>query len=282
MHDVLKGGDYVPKKICLSEAKKWNDIGYGIFWTINSFYGERQIRYLKHINAWAIDLDQGTKEEMMAIIKRGPTPSLIVESKRGYHIYFKAVDAQPKHWNSIMLDRLVPFYGADKNARDMARLLRVPGFNHLKEPTDPFLIKKLWECSVSYTEAQMDYFFPVKEDLKKQKKELFELRKDFKAEGNSFFEQIWNYDCIQALLALSGQDCVNNEVFSFSRNTIGTHQILVNNKSSSCWIDNSGRIGSYQKGGPTIWQWLRWYGNKDKDIYQIIKKHLVFNDNDNV
>ena len=48
--------------------------------------------------------------------------------------------------------------------------------------------------------------------------------------------------------------------------------IYVDGKSSSCWIDRDGRIGSSKKGGPFISNWIRFYGNDWKTTIKAIKE----------
>src|SRR4029077_7096129 len=54
------------------------------------------------------------------------------------------------------------FYGADKNARDLARVLRAPGFLHMKNPAEPLMIREVHTSSREYPEAEMLGFYPAK------------------------------------------------------------------------------------------------------------------------
>ena len=260
--------------VAIREAHDWNKDKWGIFWTINEFNGPRRIENLTHINCWAVDLDTGTKEEQKEKIASGAPPSMVIESKNGFHVYWRAKDAKKENWNAIMLDRLVPFYGADKRARDLARLLRAPNYYHWKDPNDPFLIKQVWQYPVAYTEATMAWYYPVKEEMKKNKEMHLSLKKEFSSDASSFFERLWEFDCEEGLSRLSGLPEVNNENYSFRQNTNGKKNIYVNSKSTSCFLDTSGRIGSLDGGGPTLFQWLKWYGHSNKETYRILKKEF--------
>jgi len=266
MHDVTPSGmiSVNPK-----EAHEWNKQGFGIFVSVNSFKGPRRKENLKRIVAWAVDLDTGTKSEMEIKIQSGLTPSLVVESKRGYHVWWRSKDGEPQYWDAVMLDRLVPFYGADKNARDICRVLRMPGFNHMKNPAEPFLIKKVFEYNVSYTQNQMANFYP---DVSKPEREEFKREITELKTGANFWEKVWRLDCIDGLERLSGSPYVNNETYSFSRNANGKFNISVNGKGTSCFIDHEFRIGSSSKGGPTLFSWLRWYGHSGKEAVNILKE----------
>lgn len=274
MHDQDPGAHGGCQPCTLDQSKQYNQQGFGIFWTVNEFNGPRQIQNLKHINAWAVDIDTGTKDEQLEKIKSAPLrPTMIIEVKRGYHVYYRAIDANPHHWNAIMLDRLVPYFGADKNARDLARILRVPGYFHMKDPNDPYLVKKIYEFPVAYTEQQMARRFPESQQILAQK-EIHRVAKKYAPnESDDLWKRIWELDCQDVLTRMSGCDEVNGEVYSFRRTSKNNYNIYVNGKSTSCWIDQSGRIGSLDNGGPTVLQWLRWYGHDWKKTIHTVKKY---------
>ena len=39
----------------------------------------------------------------------------------------------------------------------------------------------------------------------------------------------------------------------------------------STWIDEAGRIGSKAKGGPTVYQWLAYFGHRPREIVDVLK-----------
>jgi hypothetical protein len=259
------------KRIRREDAQSWNEKGYGIFHTVQEFHGPRRIENLVHINAWAVDIDKGTKEEMLSQIGKGLVPTMLIETKSGYHVYWKARDATQENWRHIVENRLVPFYKADKKAKDLARLLRVPGFNHLKNPAEPFLIKAVHTKHVEYSEREMLHFYKDLLTQAKQKKLHNKTIKEFPQDG-SFWERVWSLDCEYALSKLSGTEYVGGEYYDFKPNSSGTKNIYVNGKSTSCWIDHEGRIGSLDDGGPTIAQWLNWFHKDYSKTVSIIKE----------
>jgi hypothetical protein len=267
------------------EARRFNtpELGYGVFATVNSFNGPRRKENLTRINAWAIDIDEGTKQQMHERLTKSPLiPSIIVETKRGYQAYWAAVDAKPEHWDFIVLEHLVPFFGSDANARDLCRILRVPGFWHLKDPSDPFKIRRVWQHKVLYTERQVISFgeMPWVPSKARHKEHLEEARKSsptFSA-SDSLWDAIWNLDCEEGLGRLSGHWAVGSETYKFARTSRGNKNLYVNGKGSSCWVDQSKRIGSLDGGGPTLVQWLRWFKHDWKTVIAVIKEifpHLV-------
>lgn len=263
----------------VAEARKWNtpEHAQGIFITVNSFAGARRKENLTRIEAWAIDMDDGTKQEQAKRIMSSPlVPSVVVETKRGYQVYWVAqAGARAALWNKIVLERLVPFFGSDKNARDLCRILRAPGFLHLKDPADPFLCQAVWKQKVAYSEWQIYDAFPWVPDEKSRSVEHSEHKQHARAHGvssgESFWDAVYNLDCRDALQRLSGTGSVNGENFTFRRCSSGNLNILVDGKGTSCWIDTSGRIGSMSKGGPTVYAWLHWYGAQPAECVRILK-----------
>lgn len=261
------------------EARRWNtpELGFGIFATVNSFNGPRRKENLTRINAWAIDMDEGTKEQMHAKLVRSPlVPTIIVETKRGFQAYWAAVDGKAEHWNFIVLEHLVPFYGSDANARDLCRILRVPGFLHLKDPSDPFKIRKVWQHKVFYTERQIISFgempwVPSKKEHQRQLADARASNPTFTA-TDSLWDAIWHLDCEEGLSRLSGHWAVGGERYTFRQTARGNRNLFVNGKSSSCFVDANKRIGSLDGGGPTLVQWLRWFKHDWKTVVAVLKE----------
>lgn len=71
-------------------------------------------------------------------------PNIIVNSSPGkYHYYWltniDASDNRKHEWHGIM-QTLVNDYGCDDNAKDLVRVLRLPGFYHMKNPDKPHMV----------------------------------------------------------------------------------------------------------------------------------------------
>lgn len=255
-------------------AHELNSQGYGIHWTINDFNQKRKKKENLHkINSWYFEMDGIPKPRQLQLIDRGLIPSLVVESKNGFHVYFDCRDGDFFNPYPQIQARLTEFYQADPNCRHaLSKTARCPGYMHMKQPNDPYPVNIVWQYPVTYTPKQMLYFYPkAKAELEKNEKP--KPKKSF-ACGDSLSDKVYNFNCIEALTRLSGSAWVGNETYTFRPAGRGHHNIVVNGKTSSCFIDSSGRIGSSSKGGPTIWQWLRWYGHSDKTILQILKAHI--------
>jgi hypothetical protein len=215
---------------------------------------------------------------MRAKLEASPLiPSLVVETKRGYQAYWSAQPgAKPEHWNALVLERLVPAFGADKNARDLCRILRAPGYWHLKDPADPFLCKSVWKHRVFYTERMIAEAFPWQANEQHRREVHAEARREHtKAtgvdSGEDFWQAVYEIDCEEGLRRLSGSGAVGGESYSFRRAGNGNLNIFVDGKGTSCFVDGSKRIGSLSGGGPTLYNWLRWFGNRPADCVSLLK-----------
>lgn len=257
------------------DAIKLNNEGHGIFWTVNQFDQKpRKKENVVKLLSWHFEIDLGLKSDQIKKINGGPIPSLIIETKRGYHVYFNIIecDNDLDEYRSILIDRIVPYYKADPKAADVCRILRVPFFKHQKDPNDPFEVMLISQTKKQYSQKEIEKFFPLVN--KKEKEE----RKFLKSEmshliGGDCFDKMYSMNQAEALQRLSGTQAVGMETFTFRKNSSG-YQILVNGKSTSSWIDNNFKIGSYEKGGPTIYQWVKWYHKDDKKVMMYLKQYF--------
>jgi hypothetical protein len=243
------------------DLEYWNKKNYGIFWSINSFkHGKRVKENLLKINSWAVDIDEGTKQEQLEKINKAPLlPSMLIETKNGYHVYWFSRDGSEENYRNIVERRLVYFFNSDIRAKDICRVLRVPNFYHCKDSNNKFLIKLVYKNQLSYYEREMMSFFrPKPTEIKIQKEQRFL--------GDDFWTKVGSMDCEIALQTISGTEAVGME-----RIEIRKKQIFVNNKSTSSWIDENGYIGSYDNGGPSIANWIWWYHRDWKRVAELLK-----------
>lgn len=272
LHDANPAGVFPIER---EEAHRWNEQGFGIFATVNAFNGPRRKENLTRINAWAVDMDDGTKDEMRARLQGCPLmPTMVVETKRGFQAYWGAKDARVDHWNAIVLERFVPMLGADKNARDLCRILRVPGYLHLKDPANPFRVRVIWKNSALYTEQQVYSRMPWAPSRELNQERHVEQRKVAASSGANASDSVWNaiyqLDCEEGLRRLSGHSIVNGEKFTFRRTSKDRLNIFVDGKGTPCFVDENKRIGSPSGGGPTLVQWMRWYRRDWKEILAVL------------
>lgn len=274
LHDSDPGSGMIPVETP-REARDWNSQGWGIFHPVQVFRGAvRRQSELTRIRAWAVDLDAGTKEEQWERIRRSPlVPSSVIETKNGYHVYWYAEDARPETYRSL-LARIIHRLDADRNASDLCRVLRTPGYWHQKDPSDPFLVTRVHHMPRPvYPEKWMwRCFEETPEEKEKRRRCDDERRSDTQIGGETFWDRVYNLDCLDGLRRLSGTGYVGGEVYQFKRTARGGHNMIIDGKVRSCWVDSDGRIGSKDKGGPTLYQWLRWFGHVPRECVRILKE----------
>lgn len=156
--------------------------GYGIFFSVNGFHGgKRTSENLTNINAFFCDIDypdklnrtaasikQYKQDLLMELIAEDlPIPTYIVETKNGLHVYWvleKPIylsELNPDQQNSLRVryrdieEAILKKYDGDPGAKDVSRVLRIPGTLHQKDPADPFEVKIYHyteECVYTFTE----------------------------------------------------------------------------------------------------------------------------------
>ncbi len=119
----------------IPELKRINEQGAGIFTTVNRCIGQRSNDNVTNIRAVHADVDTATDQQRRVLTESLP-PSIIVTSsdRTKLHLYWLLNEAAAKEGEAVsQLNRLLAYdYGADKAATDIARILRTPGFKHMK------------------------------------------------------------------------------------------------------------------------------------------------------
>jgi len=157
--------------------------GYGIFFSVNGFKGgKRTSDNLTNINCFFCDIDypdkvNATKESinqykndiLMDMYAETIAPTFIVETKNGLHVYWMLTDPiyldqlNPDQQESLRLryrdveEGILKRFDGDPAAKDVARVLRVPGTIHQKNPLEPFEIKlfhSAFENTYTFNEVQ--------------------------------------------------------------------------------------------------------------------------------
>ncbi len=103
-----------------------NQRGAGVFVTINRTDGKgRKTQNITNVIAVWIEDDEGSSNPPLE-------PHISVESSPGkFHHYFLLSDATKADFRRLQ-DELVCSWGSDPNAKDISRVLRLPGFYHQK------------------------------------------------------------------------------------------------------------------------------------------------------
>jgi Primase C terminal 2 (PriCT-2)/RepB DNA-primase from phage plasmid len=153
----------------------WNELvqdhalGAGVYVTVNETdLAGRKTENIKRIRAvWNEDDDEFTGTFPIE-------PSLIIgTSPKHRHCYWFpaddwAADEQGRKDFDGVMQCMVESYGSDKNAKDICRVLRLPGFLHRKNGP-PYLVQVIANSGKRYTRAEIIAAFPA--PVRKEKSE---------------------------------------------------------------------------------------------------------------
>lgn len=148
----------------LTELQALNDMGAGIFVAVNRFDGERKTANLSSVRGIYADMDDVT-EQQLTLLAKILQPSIVVQSSCATRcqLYWllKAGETLTSAETKAINQSLAKHHGADKGAVDVARLLRLPGFKHMKyraEGKTPTVTATFHE--LTYTANQIRDAFP--------------------------------------------------------------------------------------------------------------------------
>ncbi len=135
----------VPMSELVNNQKKFlesNNLGVGICFSPNPSDGGRKVENLTAIEWIYVDMDSGSKPEQMEKIENAPiTPSIIIESLRSYHCYWRC-DLTKDQFKEL-IQGLIIYFNGDQAISSPNEVLRLPGFFHHKYKNNPFQIKLL-------------------------------------------------------------------------------------------------------------------------------------------
>jgi hypothetical protein len=124
-------------------AEHWNALchlnehGAGIYVTVNQTdLKGRKAKNIVRVRAVFIDLDGAPLEPVMA---NGRAPHIITETSPGrWHVFWRIADMPLDQFEPVQ-EALIAQFNSDKSVHDLPRVMRVPGFMHMKG--EPFLIQ---------------------------------------------------------------------------------------------------------------------------------------------
>lgn len=265
--------------ITINEARSLNEDGADIYWTPNNFSdcGKRKKEDLTEITCFFCEIDSEDKESQLKSILKNITPSSLIETKRGYHVYWYLKDpidcrqdpvGRADWFRSFLVDRICPVFGADTQAADASRILRMPMYRYWKDKLGTFEIKIAFESDITYSLNQIEKFFPKK---KVEPKVIRPPSQSINPNSKRFWDKVNAIDCRVALETLSGSHYVNGERYAFVKEG-GLTRIHVNGKASNAWIDGKGNLGSTDGACPRVPNWLQYYGHSLKSVAEISKE----------
>jgi hypothetical protein len=152
---------------CAEENRK----GMGVFYAVNEMRdGRRGREYVEQVKAFFIDVDglQATplkdlKAEELLLAEL--PPNSIVYTKNGVQALWNVhgdASLDPDEYKHTEMG-LIQRFAADQNAKDIARVLRMPGTYHLKNPDEPYLCSVMFNDDERvYSEAELREAYPAR------------------------------------------------------------------------------------------------------------------------
>ena len=146
LHDVDRGADGINIRGSLSQVygqlSELNRNGYGIFVSIQQMDGVgRTLANVQHIRTHIVDMDEPLTSDAnynQAVNSPMP-PHMAVQTSPGkYHLYWFTEAYSGNDFYKHQQRALRQLYDGDKSVIDASRVLRVPGFRHMKNPQQPF------------------------------------------------------------------------------------------------------------------------------------------------
>lgn len=258
---------YPLRKWILEDLKKKNADWAWIFFSVNQMLkGKRDVESVTAINSRIVEIDEGkNKEDQMYEYMSEPIkPSCIIESKNSLHAYYFSKDWTVENRKKICRWLQKRFWG-DPKVIDISRVLRLPWFYHAKDENDRFFVNcRFIDDELVYTEKEMLEAFPYTEERKTTT--IKRVQNELPSNIREFLATLDNKYILERL---SYSSLIWWDAIEFRQNANWTEQIFVNGKSSSCWIDENGFIGSSDRWWPTWIQWVMRYGSVTK--WQLLK-----------
>ena len=148
IHDTNKGDPGKAIRGTLAYAYEtlvqYNANGYGVFACINAMDGAgRHLANVDHIRTHIADLDNllSSQANYEAAISSEFKPHFAVQTSLGkFHLYWLVESYKGNDFYSTQQRKIRQAYDGDKSVIDASRVLRLPGFLHLKDPSNPFLV----------------------------------------------------------------------------------------------------------------------------------------------
>lgn len=173
VYAAIKSGTY---EDLVEWAWQENEKGAGIFVTVNQTDGTwREENTITKIRAYFCDIDGLHSEQQKAqkaydLLSSKLPPSAIVRSGGGIHAYWYVKDGEPldgDRYKEIEMGIIQAFDGCPRT-KDIARVLRMPGFLHKKDPNNPYLIEVMHEdASHLVTGEELRKAYPYQKPVQK-------------------------------------------------------------------------------------------------------------------
>lgn len=290
--DLLGSSTEETANLFMQKYQQKNEEGFNIHFTPNGMLKaedkNRQTNFA-HINAWFVDIDiddckeiktpedlnrRQTKKDLILgslINHKVPMPSLTVETRNGYQVYWFAKGAKVENFDKIQ-KALCKLLNGDTAASSKTSMLRVPTFKYYKKgETGTINPNRLFSCLKVYSEEEMTQALALEEPPLKPNRFTFKMY-DFGSKNYGVWNQIDNWPVMDILEKLSGSSYVNGDQFTFKRINQNKFSVMVNSHPSPNWIDTTKNkiFSNNESKFCAIPHYLAWYGHSLADIKQLL------------
>lgn len=263
-----------------AQAKRKQTEGCGVYYSPNAFEGGRRLDCLVHIQAVLLDIDcakegdgqdrvevEKRKEEIfLRLISSKLAPHAITDTKNGLQAVWRVHPVGGEKGQRMFReaeDILIRRFGGDKGAKDPTRVLRLPGFSHLKTPTEPYPCVLVWnelEHELYDLQTIIDEFYLPPEEPPSQPSPA-----STPTGGGPLLSPYQNVN-IEDVVREAGKQA--GLAITFRRNADGSRQIVEDGKVTSGFVSSKGNFcysssGKERKGGPV--QVAEYYLGCDSD-----------------
>jgi hypothetical protein len=137
--------------------------GMGVFIQVNEGNSERRrTENVVALRALFIDDDKGVLPPGSPQLAAVP-PTLTVRTRKGWHHYWGLVPGEALSAFTPAQATLAAHFGTDPAVKDLPRVMRVPGFFHMKDPANPVLVQLVRAGGERYTIADVLKAYPAPE-----------------------------------------------------------------------------------------------------------------------
>lgn len=174
--DRVRGKPAIKLGRDLYRPEQARDKGLGMFMTVNPVSGkDHKDEDVTKFAFFFMDFDGGDKRGLAEKIGVLPfKPSILIETKNGFHVYYrlKPHNRSEADWRAVERE-MIAKEGADPNASNPARVLRMPFAWHCKE--EPYLVElRDWnENRYTFEEIEAIYKPQPKKEYKTNKSENY-------------------------------------------------------------------------------------------------------------
>lgn len=147
-----------PVKLEVDNLEKWTRLlGYknqfcnhGVHLAVNGAHKDNEV---KKVYAQFFEIDDKPMEDQWEIIKKLKiSPSMIVKTRKSYHVYFLIKDGKLRNFRELQ-QRLAYTFGGDMQKSNESTCMRIPGFYHNKK--EPIMVE-LVEYNPNFVYTQGD------------------------------------------------------------------------------------------------------------------------------